>query len=229
MALRGRAVLAIWCDGPADDEAGFDAWYTRQHVPERLGVPGFLRGRRGLDPDSDHQRLFALYETATPETLTSDGYRARLNNPTRWSNRSQPGFRNFTRAACILCASTGRGIGGALATIRLSMDEDALTGFEAAAERLAHAIAALDGVTGAHLAVAAPEITRTKTKETELRAGTGEGEGFDALVMVEATGRRNLLAAMSGVRALLLDGLEVKAEQSGVYDLIYVLTAEDVA
>jgi len=228
MALRGRAFMAIWHDITAAGEAEYNTWHTRQHMPERLGVPGFLVGRRYVDWGLDHQRWFTLYETVKLETLSSEDYRARLNNPTHWAKRTLPSFRNFARCACILSASVGRGIGGALATIRLSVPDDALADFEAAAERLAYRIAAVDGITGAHFGVASPDTSRVKTRETELRTATGE-DVFDAVVMVEGTGRPEVQAAMPAVLALLREAVAITAEQSAVYDLAYLLTAEDVA
>jgi hypothetical protein len=228
MPLKGRAFLAIWHDIEASGEAEYSDWHTRQHMPERLGVPGFLVGRRGVDWNLQYQRWFTLYETRTLEVLSSDDYRARLNNPTHWSDRTQPTFRNFARSACILSASTGRGIGGAIATIRLDMSGDALAGFEAAADRLAHRIAALDGVCGVHLGVAAPQTTRVKTRESELRAATGE-DVFDAVVLVDGIGRRELNGVMAEIDNLLDSTLSATARQTAVYDLAYLLTAQDVA
>jgi hypothetical protein len=228
MPLKGRAFMAIWHDIEASGEAEYSDWHTRQHMPERLGVPDFLAGRRGVDWGLSHQRWFTLYETRTLEVLSSDDYRARLNSPTHWSNRTQPSFRNFARSACILSASTGRGVGGAMATVRLNMPQDALAGFEATADRLAHRLALLDGVCGAHLGVAAPQTTRIKTKESELRAATGE-DVFDAVVLVDGVGRRELAAALPDVHKLLDATLTFTAHQAGIYDLAYLLTAEDVA
>jgi hypothetical protein len=228
MALRGKAFMAIWHDITAAGEAEYNTWHTRQHMPERLGVPGFLAGRRYVDWNLDHQRWFTLYETVKLETLSSEDYRARLNSPTHWSNRNQPNFLNFARSACILSASTGRGIGGALATIRLNVAQGSLADFEAAAEKLSHRMLALDGIVGAHFGVAAPDITRVKTRESELRAHTGE-DIFDAVVMVDSTGRPEMTAALPAVHALIKQAVNVVSEQSAVYDLAYLLTAEDVA
>jgi hypothetical protein len=228
MPLKGRAFMAIWHDIEASGEAEYSDWHTRQHMPERLGVPGFLAGRRGVDWGLSHQRWFTLYETRTLEVLSSDAYRARLNNPTPWSNRTQPNFRNFARSACILSASTGRGFGGAMATIRLNMREDDLATFEAAADRVAHRIALLDGVCGAHLGVAAPQTTRINTRETELRASTGE-DVFDAVVLVDGVGRRELTRILPEVQKLLDAALTTTSQQVGIYDLAYLLMAQDVA
>jgi hypothetical protein len=103
-----------------------------------------------------------------------------------------------------------------------------LADFEASAERLAYRIAVLDGVTGAHFGVASPATSRVKTRETELRTATGE-EVFDAVVMVDGTGRGEVEAALPAIHALLREAAEIAAEQSAVYDLAYLLTAEDVA
>ena len=156
MALKGRAFMAVWHDITEAGEAEYNTWHTRQHMPERLGVPGFLVGRRGVNWSLQHQRWFTLYETKTLEVLSSEDYRVRLNNPTNWSNRNQPNFLNFARSACITSASTGIGVGGAHATIRLNVEEGQITDFEAKAGKVAHYVAAMDGVVGAHLGVAAP-------------------------------------------------------------------------
>ena len=228
MALKGRAFLAIWHDIAESAEAEYNAWHTRQHMPERLGVPGFLVGRRYVDWSLTDQRYFTLYEAATLETFGSDAYRARLNNPTAWSARVQPHFLNFGRSACVLSASIGRGIGGAIATTRLYFRERRTDAFEAAAEKLACSLVALDGVTGAHLGMAAEKVTRVRTRESELRAQTGE-DVFDAVLMVEGIGRREIESAMPAIRSQLGQAVRFEADRSAVYDLAYMLIAEDVA
>lgn len=40
-------LLGVWTDIPPVLESAFNAWYNREHMPERiLGVRGFVRGRR---------------------------------------------------------------------------------------------------------------------------------------------------------------------------------------
>ena len=39
-------IAAFWADVEASGEADYNDWHTREHMPERCGVPGFLRGRR---------------------------------------------------------------------------------------------------------------------------------------------------------------------------------------
>jgi hypothetical protein len=119
--LLGGGVLAIWSDIDRENEEEFNNWYTHQHLPERVGTPGFLRGRRFISaPAFEYKpgaKYFTLYETETIEALASEPYMLRLNNPTDWTKKMVPLFRNGNRTACRVTASLGEGIGGYAATI----------------------------------------------------------------------------------------------------------------
>jgi hypothetical protein len=99
MALAGGGVLAIWNDIAPGGDAEFDHWQTSEHIPERVGVPGFLRGRR-YTVLTGSPRYFTLYETESVATLQSEGYLARLNAPTPWTSKCIQLFRNNRRTAC---------------------------------------------------------------------------------------------------------------------------------
>lgn len=115
----GDAALGIWMDVDAGGLEDFNAWYRRQHLPERLAVPGFLRGRRyesgGGDP-----RYFTLYETADAAVLSSAPYLERLNAPTDWTRRALPRIRRMVRNAYRRVATTGPDArAGGLVTVRV--------------------------------------------------------------------------------------------------------------
>ena len=48
-------------DPPAEFEEEFNAWYDTEHVPERLGIPGFESGLRYVSADRP-RRYLALYD-----------------------------------------------------------------------------------------------------------------------------------------------------------------------
>jgi hypothetical protein len=102
----GEAALGIWMD--VDDTAldDFNAWYRREHLPERLSVPGFLRGRR-YESGGGGPRYFTLYETADAAVLSSAPYVERLNAPTRWTRRALPHVRRMVRNAYRRAAAIG--------------------------------------------------------------------------------------------------------------------------
>jgi hypothetical protein len=118
MAMAGRGVLAFWHDVAPGGDGEFDQWHLREHIPERLAVPGFLRARRyatlGAPP-----KYFYFYETESLDTLQSPAYLARLADPTPWTRRSMPLVQNNVRTACRVVATRGDAIGGVVATIQL--------------------------------------------------------------------------------------------------------------
>ena len=116
--MAGEGVLAFWHDVAPGGDGEFDQWHLREHIPERLAVPGFLRARRyatlGGPP-----KYFYFYETASLDTLQSPAYLARLADPTPWTRRSMPLVRNNIRTACRVVATWGSAVGGVVATLQL--------------------------------------------------------------------------------------------------------------
>ena len=174
MPLKGSGFLAIWHDIKAEGEPEYKLWHTREHMPERLGVPGFEVGRRCVDWKLGKHRYFTLYEARTIDVFGSEAYRARLNAPSAWSNRVQPHFTNFVRSACRTVVSVGKGIGGAIATVRMNFTPGTGKGiFSAKSHALADEIMQMDGVTSVHVGYAVPEVTRVRTPHT----GAGRSRG----------------------------------------------------
>src|SRR5258705_2991779 len=162
MPLRGRAFVSMLYGLLQGYERELDRWHTIEHMPERLGIPGFLGGRRYMRTASGHT-MFILYEAAHIETFRSPGLLARLNDPTEWSKRVQPGLVNFLRGPCHTLISLGEGVGGALAAIRVSgeIGDKAEVGFSLASA--APAIARLHGVTAVHIGQHVPDVASPDT------------------------------------------------------------------
>ena len=118
MTMAGKGVLAFWHDVAPGGDAEFDQWHLREHIPERVAVPGFLRCRRYVTL-GDAPRYFYFYETESLDTLQSAAYLARLGEPTPWTKKTMPLVRNNTRTACRVVASMGSGLGGVIATLQL--------------------------------------------------------------------------------------------------------------
>lgn len=174
MPLLGKGALAIWNGITAEGADDFYRWHNTEHMPERVGVPGFLRGRRWVSTARPHD-YFTLYETESVDTIRSAPYLARLNDPTPWTRRVLPHFRDTFRLGCRVAASWGRGEGGALLTLRLQGPGKMLS---MAPEASLALVRQLTGVIGVHLLEPAPETTRIPTKEKELRGvQPGEVEG----------------------------------------------------
>lgn len=131
----GQAVLAIWVDiDPADDSL-FEHWHSREHVQERVGCPGWLRGSRFRGVDTPGRYLL-FYDAETTAAFESAEYYARLGNPTEMSRAIFPRFRDTWRTVCTVEQRWGDGIGAAVLTLRTTVGNtapfDTLAGLQTA-------------------------------------------------------------------------------------------------
>jgi hypothetical protein len=104
-------VLLVLNDVVEASEGEFNRWYQQQHIPERLGVPGFKTARRYRAVDAQPAYM-AVYECESIDVFASKAYLERLANPTDWTKKVMPGFRNMLRSACRETWSVGAGMGG---------------------------------------------------------------------------------------------------------------------
>lgn len=202
--LAGTGVLAIWSDAAPEHDEEFNNWYTNQHLPERVGVPGFCRGRRYIRDGPGKFKYFTLYETADIGVLESGPYLERLNDPTAWTRRVLPYFRNGSRLAMVVSHSTGAGIGGMAATITFEPGESRAEGLRRSIESVGDELREqYSDITGWHLCETDDQVTRAKAATEEARASRTTvapapvipGRSNRWMVMVEATRRDALDAA----------------------------------
>jgi len=145
-------------------------------MPERLAIPGFLRGSRWI-AQSGKPSYFVCYETENLKTTTTGPYLDRLKHPTPWSRKMMPLHRDMVRSLCRVRATHGHGIGQALATIRFSP--------EGPLPRLGK-WPGREGIVGAHLLQSLPPDGIPRTAEQKLRGGDAIADwvllvcGYDA-------------------------------------------------
>ncbi len=113
-------LIVIWNDIVPESRDNFLEWHSREHIPERVSIPGFLRGQRWFGESAAPQYL-TVYSTADTSVLTSSSYLARLNSPTPWTQRSVADFRNTSRAAGHLVWSSSDVTGGVILTARFEI------------------------------------------------------------------------------------------------------------
>lgn len=88
-AKKGRGLLMVFTDVPAEVEDEYNRWYNEEHIPERLSIPGVLSAARYVALQGGPKHL-AAYELDQPETYYTDVWKNLLNNPTEWSKRMSP-------------------------------------------------------------------------------------------------------------------------------------------
>lgn len=117
MPLLGSAAMLLTFNVNAQAISEHDDWHTHEHLPERLSIPGFIRGTRWVALRSQ-PRYMVIYEVAQLVTLTSEAYLERLNNPTEWTTRMMPHYRGMSRGFCRVVGSFGLGTGALASLIR---------------------------------------------------------------------------------------------------------------
>ena len=196
MALLGKAAIAMWWDMAAPWRAEFEDWHSHEHFPERMGIPGFLRGSRWADA-SGGEGFFVMYELDRYETLVSDGYLSRLNQPTPWSSRLMPEHRGMVRSQCQVLESAGSALGRYLLTVRCSPASGGAAALRDYLRVQAEALATQPGTTGAHLLqTQTPDIAATT--EQKIRGGD---QAADWIYLVCGYDRRALEASLAGALA----------------------------
>jgi len=181
--LCGHALIAIWNGITEGGRAEFYAWHLTEHMPERVAIPGFLRGRRyrAIDPATQPE-FFTLYEVESFEVTTSNDYLGRLNAPTPWTKRATAAFRDTSRGVARVLTSAGPGSGAVLATVRFSVLNEQDKPTRLALGNLMHDIVRLPRITGAHLAASDAEVSGLKTAESKGRSDLQSPPNWFALI-----------------------------------------------
>jgi hypothetical protein len=220
MPLLGTAAMLLSFDVDAQAIAEHDRWHTQEHLPERLSIPGFLRGTRWATPHGT-PRYMVLYEVESLATLSSQPYLARLNTPSPWTTRVMPHYRGMARGFCCVLGSFGVGFGQACAVIRFTPGPSEQVDRWLLDEALP-ALPSQPGLGSAHLLQGA--ATPSMTSEQRLR---GADRGVDWAVLINGYDH----AAVGAAAAIVLAELArrgVGEVALVVYQLEYSLAAQEI-
>ncbi len=183
MALLGKGALVIWHDPAPEAESDYNEWHSKEHMFERVGVPGFRRGQRAV-AISGAPKYFNFYEVDDIATLNSKAYLDRLNDPTPWTRRLVPNIHNNSRTLCRVTASFGAGGVPAFWTmILLSPAADRAEELRTwLADEVLPKLVERPGILGAHLVEGERSTSGTDTVEKQLRGGGNEFVNWVILV-----------------------------------------------
>lgn len=197
MSLAGNAIVAIWHDIMPEGRDEFYWWHIHEHMPERVGVPGFLRGRRYI-AEAGSPEFFNFYEAKSIDVLAGPDYLGRLNDPTEWTTKTVKYFTNVSRSLQEVRYSAGPGMGGCLMTYAFDIDPEitSATGFsQSIIEQLLKPLSAEMGICGVHLSETDLAISGTPTAEKKKRSGGTEMPGWSLLI--EAARKQDIERALA--------------------------------
>ena len=182
MALLGKGALVMLHGVKPGMDADHDDWHSMEHIPERIGIPGFRRGRRCRSVD-DESAWFLMYEVDDLDVLSSAAYRERLNHPSEWSQRIIPAITNMNRTLAEVEESIGIGVGGFIAAAMVGADID---------RNVLRDVVKQQGIIGAHLLRGDRSASVVSTEEKSLREVPDEVadwivvlEGYDLAAVKE--------------------------------------------
>lgn len=226
MPLLGRAAVAMWWDMAPALRAEFEDWHSHEHFPERMGIPGFLRGSRFASATGS-EGFFVMYELDAYATLTSLHYLARLNNPTPWSAKMMPHHRNMVRSQCRVIESFGGGVARFMMTLRLSPAEGRADALRAHLQAALPALPATPGVTAAHL-LQTETPAAAATTEQRIRGGDREADGIVLVSGYDSVALQNM-AAKTFAAAQLEEAGARSSRIMGFYELSFSMAQGDLA
>jgi hypothetical protein len=201
--------LAIWVDINEADETDYVHWLTRDHMPERIAVPGILTARYYRSVTATRRHFMIIYETEHDGVLSSAPYIERLNNPTEWTRRIMPKLQNVVRGVVSLTASDGvAGIGGIATAMRVDSDVPDLLDTDKAADIVARA-SKCERISRVSAYAIDAGATSLMTNEKKMRAGAdhafrhfGMVQGADERATAQAM--QQLTAAINGTNGVFL-------------------------
>jgi hypothetical protein len=221
----GPAAMLLSFDVAPEVVGEHDDWHTHEHLPERLAIPGFLRGTRWVAREGN-PRYFVLYEVETLATLTSAAYLERLNHPTPWTSKMMTHYRGMTRGLCAVAGSFGLGLGRVALVIRFKPAERQHQRLrDGLLTEVLPRLPSLPGLGSARLLEAA--ATPQSTKEQRIR---GVDAAMDWAVLVagyDVACVSDLVANELSAEALRQHGAADDA--AGIYEMHYSLTQRDVS
>ena len=188
-----QAALLLLFDVAGDAIVEHDDWHTREHLPERLAIPGFLRGSRWIAA-TGAPRYFVMYEVSEVATLSSPAYLARLNSPTPWTAKMMKSYIGMRRALCSVVASFGAGLGSTAILVRFSAEPARRHALHDWLMReVLPGVAAQPGIASARIFAAAMDAGITREQEIRGRDGTLDCAllvtGYDAGVVAALADR----------------------------------------
>jgi len=210
-------ILSVFNDCAPEGYEHFERWYIREHLQERVGVPGFRFGRRyeAVPGTGADRRFFAFYEVDSPEVLSSKAYVERLEAPTPWTQEAMKHFRNMVRTVCDLRWAAGDLIGSHAVVLRA----DEVMAPTPAAAGLVRELAGEAGVARVQLWTAAARQTPADTAEMRSRGKDQLAAGAFVVECVRRSDAERMAARLAQPPAALgISGVSAL----GVYGLLCV-------
>ena len=123
MTSKVRAVSVMWTEIPEDIEHQLNEWYDREHVKNRVDIPGYVWGKR-YKAIHGRPNYMAVYATEGSHVQAGAEFLNVVTNPTVGESQFAPHFFNSIRMMCDVKASVGESEGGIAGFLTLTPQND---------------------------------------------------------------------------------------------------------
>ena len=203
MGLLGSAVLVNWGGIVEEKDIEYNEWHSKQHMPERISLPGFLRGLRavGIPGTNINHKYFMMYEAERKEVFTSKKYLERLNNPTEWTKEILSHYLSPSRTICSVISSKSIGVGGYFSTIRFLGENIPNNQNVENLKSFLPKILKLCGITGMHIILGDSSYGQMNTEEKKYRSSQGLNDQIvSQAVIIEGLNCYSLQTAIKNLK-----------------------------
>jgi len=171
-------ILFVWTNVDPAHERDFNRWYDREHVEERVRIPGFVSGTRYQSKQGPRKYL-GLYRTSSLDAFQTPAYHQAFQHQTPWSLANLARMQDPMRRVCTIDAETGVGTGAWLALLRLG--SSAIGNDPSQVAELGKKLLEIDGVLASRL------LTPDASLSTPLPAENADGRVLDPIFLIEAS------------------------------------------
>ena len=203
MGLLGSAVLVNWGGILKAKEIEYNEWHSKEHMPERMSLPGFLRGLRAVGiPGTDlNHKYFMMYEAERKEVFISRKYLERLNKPTEWTKEILSNYLSPSRTICSVIHSKSIGLGGYFSTIRFLRGNFTDNHSVENLKLITPKILKLNGITGMHVILGDSSYGQMNTEEKKYRSSQGLNDQIvSQAVIIEGLNYHSLEIAIKNIK-----------------------------
>jgi len=230
MSLLGNAVLVNWGGILPDKETNYNEWHSKEHMPERISLPGFLRGYRavGIDGTEINHKYFMMYEAEKKEIFVSKEYLERLNNPTKWTKEILSSYLSPSRTICSVISTKSIGLGGFILTIRFLDNNIQNQHHVERLKLLTREVTDFQGITGMHVLLGDSSYGQMNTEEKKHRSSQGKNDQIiSQALIIEGLNLNSLKIVLNYLdNKILLN--EDKSIISNFYSCQHVLEKSDL-
>lgn len=209
-------VLFVASDVDPAHDLDYNRWYDREHVLERVRIPGFVSGTRYQAIEAG-KRYLGLYHTESLAVFGTPAYRQAFQHQTPWSVTNLGRMRSPMRRVCQVLAHTGAGQGSVLLIVQLPLGSTQAQ-LEAKVLALGAQLSEVDGFV--HSCLYLPD----EALSTPLPQESTEGRVLQPLLLVHAS----TLARAQQLRAQALQALALSQDVTSLYGLGWQLHAADL-